>query len=110
MDFAIDSKLAQTVFPGGDADLGSFPFETQTFQCLNTGNSNLRLLSFYVQPVLTPLALNPISQLGAFAEAFRNVAVSMDFTIVGKSSYRWSSQEVETLQCRLSCDGSFRGQ
>jgi hypothetical protein len=37
-----------------------------------------------VQPVIAPLGLDPRSQLGVFAVAFRNIAVPVEFAIVGK--------------------------
>jgi hypothetical protein len=82
VDFIIVGKLAQTFFPGWAA---AVPFETQAFQCLNPqGGHHSRFLSFKVQPVLIPLVIDPRNQLGVYAVFLSNIAVPVDFVIVGK--------------------------
>jgi hypothetical protein len=39
---------------------------------------------FYVQLVIDLLGCDPLTQFGVFAVALRNIAVPMDFAIVGK--------------------------
>jgi hypothetical protein len=56
----------------------------QAFQCLDSVGGHRRFLSFYVQPVIAPLDFGPQTQLGVLAVAVRNIAVSVDFAIVGE--------------------------
>ena len=81
MDFAIVGKLAQTLFPCGAE---AIPFEIQEFQFLNSEGGHRRWLSFLVQLVIGPLVCDPIIQLGVFAVAVRDIAMPVDFAIVGK--------------------------
>jgi hypothetical protein len=37
-----------------------------------------------LQPVISPLVCDPITQLGIFAVLFRNIAVPVDFAVGGK--------------------------
>jgi hypothetical protein len=81
VDFAIVGQLAQTLSPGSAITV---PLKTQAFQCPDTGKSHLRFLAFYVQPVIGPLVCDPHTQLGVFAVVSRNIAVPVDFAILGK--------------------------
>jgi hypothetical protein len=48
------------------------------------GEGHRRSISFSVQPASLPLGYDPLTQLWVFAVALRNIAVPMDFVIVGK--------------------------
>jgi hypothetical protein len=86
VNFVVVGKLAQTIFPDGAVAvlIRSLPFETQAFQFLDTVECPRRFIYLSVQPVLIPLGSDPRTQLGVFAVAVRNIAVPVDFAIVGK--------------------------
>jgi hypothetical protein len=83
------------------------PLETQVFQCLDTGRSHRRYLSFCVQPVIAPLVTDPPTQLGVFAVVCRNIAVPVLFAIVGKlaqTTFPYAAEvvppfETQVFQC-----------
>jgi hypothetical protein len=81
VDFAIVCKFSQTVLPRTSGKVAA-PFKTKAFQCLDTGKSHRRCLSFQVQAVLLPLVSDPPTQV--FAVLLRNITVPADFAIVGK--------------------------
>jgi hypothetical protein len=83
VDSAKVGKFAQTVFPG---DATIVLFETQAFQCLNPQGGLRRFIFFQVQPVITPLFFDPITQLGVFAVVSWNSAVPHSFRLVGAGS------------------------
>jgi hypothetical protein len=77
----VEAWFLWCLFPAAERRL---PFETQAFQCLDTGKSNLRSLSFSVQPVVSPLACDPPTLLDVLDVVVKNIAVSVDFAIFGK--------------------------
>jgi hypothetical protein len=81
VEFVVFGKFAQTDFPEVAA---AVPFETPTFQFVDTRHSHMRFLSLHVQLVVLPLVCDPCSQLGVFALHPRNIAVSLESAVDSK--------------------------
>jgi hypothetical protein len=80
VDFAIVGKLAQTVFPDGVLAVHSKP---KLSILLGYGES--WAISFlFLDACMKPLVCTPRTKLGVFAVLCGNIAVPVDFAIVGK--------------------------